>query len=141
MGQGYELNAIAAAVVGGCSLKGGVGTIPGTVLGTLFLRTVIDGVAKMIKTGADVYEGLIVGSVVVVAVAFNQMRDAGRHGKQFFPGALGFVTIFNLSLLSGALTLLLGQQTVLAGWQGSTLVVLGTLAMLCGIRYFEGRKA
>src|SRR5262249_1328839 len=41
-GVGYELNAIAAAVVGGCSLQGGVGTIPGAVLGALFLRTVID---------------------------------------------------------------------------------------------------
>src|SRR5205807_4382724 len=71
LGQGYELNAIAAAVVGGCSLTGGVGTIPGTALGVLFLRTVIDGVAKVIKTGADVYEGLIVGSVVVIAVALT----------------------------------------------------------------------
>ena len=34
---GYELNAIAAAVVGGCSLVGGAGTIFGTVLGVLFL--------------------------------------------------------------------------------------------------------
>ena len=41
-GRGHELNAIAAAVVGGCSLSGGVGTIPGTVLGAFFLRVVID---------------------------------------------------------------------------------------------------
>src|SRR5204863_6688681 len=74
LGRGYELNAIAAAVVGGCSLQGGIGTIPGTVLGCLFLRTVIDGIAKIIKTGADVYEGLIVGIVVVIAVAFIQLR-------------------------------------------------------------------
>ncbi len=33
LGRGYELNAIAASVVGGCSLQGGVGTIPGVVLG------------------------------------------------------------------------------------------------------------
>ncbi|MEX0710712.1 MAG: ABC transporter permease [Pirellulales bacterium] len=56
LARGYELNAIAAAVVGGCSLRGGIGTIPGTVLGCLFLRVVIDGIAKIIKTGADVYE-------------------------------------------------------------------------------------
>ncbi|MCA9117259.1 MAG: ABC transporter permease, partial [Planctomycetaceae bacterium] len=55
LGRGYELNAIAAAVVGGCSLQGGAGTITGTALGALFLRVVIDGVAKIIKTGADVY--------------------------------------------------------------------------------------
>ncbi len=86
-GLGDELNAIAAAVVGGCSLQGGVGTIPGTILGVLFLRCVMDGIAKVIKSGADVYEGLIVGIVVVVAVAFSQLRAAGRQGKQFFPGA------------------------------------------------------
>src|SRR5581483_11856382 len=71
LGRGYELNAIAAAVVGGCSLQGGVGSIPGTVLGCLFLRVVIDGIAKIIKTGADLYEGLIVGIVLVIAVAVN----------------------------------------------------------------------
>ena len=38
LGRGYELNAIAAAVVGGCSLQGGIGTIPGVMLGCLFLR-------------------------------------------------------------------------------------------------------
>ncbi len=75
LGRGYELNAIAAAVVGGCSLQGGIGTAPGTALGALFLRVVIDGVAKIIKTGADVYEGLIVGLVVVVAVAFSKFRE------------------------------------------------------------------
>ena len=55
----------AAAVVGGCSLQGGVGTVSGTILGALFLRVVIDAVQKLIKTGSDVYEGLIVGSVVL----------------------------------------------------------------------------
>ena len=82
LGIGYELNAIAAAVVGGCSLQGGIGTIPGVMLGCVFLRTVMDGIAKIIKRGADVYEGLIVGIVVVVAVAFSQV---GGRRKQFFP--------------------------------------------------------
>jgi ribose/xylose/arabinose/galactoside ABC-type transport system permease subunit len=108
-GVGYELNAIAAAVVGGCSLQGGVGTIPGAVLGALFLRAVIDGVAKMIKTGADVYEGLIVGCVVVVAVALTQLRQAGRRGKQFFSGPLGAVAVVILSLLTGVLAMLFSQ--------------------------------
>ena len=35
LARGYELNAIAAAVVGGCSLQGGVGTVTGTMLGRL----------------------------------------------------------------------------------------------------------
>lgn len=79
LGRGYELNAIAAAVVGGCSLQGGAGTIPGTILGALFLRVVIDSIPQVIKSNADTYEGLIVGGVVVAAVAFTQWR-ARRGG-------------------------------------------------------------
>ncbi len=71
MAVGYELNAIAAAVVGGCSLLGGVGTIPGVVLGVLFLQVVIDGVGKVIKTDSETYQGLVVGIVLVFAVGFQ----------------------------------------------------------------------
>ncbi len=140
LGQGYELNAIAAAVVGGCSLRGGVGTIPGTVLGVLFLRTVIDGVAKVIKTGADVYEGLIVGSVVVVAVAFTQFRQAGGRGKRFLSGTLGFVTAINLSLLAGVLAALLAPKTFVG--EGMLALSTGglTLLVLIVLRWLEGRR-
>jgi ribose/xylose/arabinose/galactoside ABC-type transport system permease subunit len=110
LGIGEELNAIAAAVVGGCSLQGGVGTIPGTVLGVLFLRCVIDGIAKIIKTGADVYEGLIVGIVVVIAVAFSQLRGATQRGKEFFPGALGWISIGVLGLFTGSLAMVMVAQ-------------------------------
>lgn len=103
-GLGFELNAIAAAVVGGCSLTGGVGTIPGIVLGALFLRVVIDAVAKTVKESPDEFEGLIVGMLVVLAVAFNELRSADGMRKQFFPGGLGIVNIFNLTLLAGVIT-------------------------------------
>ena len=63
-----------AAVVGACSLQGGSGTITGTVLGVLFLRTVLDAVAKIIDKGADLYEGMIVGVVVILAVAVSRLR-------------------------------------------------------------------
>ena len=109
LGRGYELNAIAAAVVGGCSLQGGIGTLTGTALGALFLRSVIDGVAKIIKTGADVYEGLIVGVVVVLAVAFSQFEGTIKQ-KRFFSGPLGLVTVFNLAILTAALTALIGPK-------------------------------
>jgi ribose transport system permease protein len=129
LGRGYELNAIAAAVVGGCSLQGGVGSISGTLLGCLFLRSVIDGIAKIIKTGADVFEGLIVGIVVVLAVAFSQWRAGGSGGKQFFVGAIGSVAIATLGLLAGTLVSLLadkraGPVVAVAAW------VLLTLAKL-----------
>ncbi|MFQ5733804.1 MAG: hypothetical protein ACE5KM_17845 [Planctomycetaceae bacterium] len=150
-GIGYELNAIAAAVVGGCSLAGGVGTIPGTLLGALFLRTVIDGVAKVIKTGASLYEGLIVGSllvaelvVVVFAVAFSQL-EAGMKGRRFFTGALGLVTILNLAAIGAALAALIGPEilhgrTNLDGRYLAGLAFVGLLLLLVVVRW-EGRKS
>jgi len=76
LARGYELNAIAAAVVGGCSLTGGVGRITGVALGVLFLRVVIDAVSKIIDTQADMYEGMIVGVVVIAAVALSRRRSS-----------------------------------------------------------------
>ncbi|MCA9220128.1 MAG: hypothetical protein KDA71_07350, partial [Planctomycetales bacterium] len=102
-GMGYELNAIAAAVVGGCSLTGGVGTVGGVILGTLFLRLVIDSVAKLFKSQPDLFEGLVVGMLVVLAVAFNELRGSGAK-KKFFPGTLGWLTVFILAGLIGVIT-------------------------------------
>lgn len=110
LGRGYELNAIAAAVVGGCSLQGGLGTVPGTLLGALFLRTVIDGVSKIIKSGADVYEGLIVGVVVVFAVVFTRGEVSAQPRRSLFGGALGLVTIANLTMIAGVLMALIGVR-------------------------------
>lgn len=104
--RGHELNAIAAAVVGGCSLQGGLGTISGTILGAIFLRLVIDSVAKVIKTGADVYEGMIVGVVVVIAVTFSQIRQLIGSGRKLFPGLLGVCAIPTLSLLTGLVVMM-----------------------------------
>lgn len=73
MGVGYELYAITAAVVGGCSLAGGVGSIRGTVLGLILIQIVIKGTG-LIPWGinsTDV-EGLVLGTVVVLAVGVNQ---------------------------------------------------------------------
>ncbi|MBM4076540.1 MAG: ABC transporter permease, partial [Planctomycetes bacterium] len=112
LGRGYELNAIAAAVVGGCSLQGGVGTIPGTLLGAFFLRVVIDGVAKIIKTGANLYEGLIVGVLVVFAVTFTGRQGTIVGRIKLFQGPLGWVAILNLTLLSSVMMALMGIKIV-----------------------------
>jgi ribose/xylose/arabinose/galactoside ABC-type transport system permease subunit len=160
LGKGYELNAIAAAVVGGCSLQGGVGSVPGTLLGALFLRVVMDGVAKIIKTSADVYEGLIVGTVVVVAVALTQLRRAGQGGAHFFAGAMGWVTMVNLALFAGVLTALVQKDSswipLLAvklgapgapgpddSWRGlltAAGVAAAVFVLLVGVRLREGRR-
>jgi ribose/xylose/arabinose/galactoside ABC-type transport system permease subunit len=79
MGVTYELYAITAAVVGGCSLAGGVGSVRGTVLGLLLIQIVIKGTGLVVR-GIDPsqIEGLVLGTVVVLAVAFNQ-RVRGRE--------------------------------------------------------------
>jgi len=70
-GSGYELNAIAAAVVGGCSLQGGQGTLLGAVIGAAILNVILNGINLIIQKNASLWEGTIVGSVVVLAVTLN----------------------------------------------------------------------
>jgi ribose/xylose/arabinose/galactoside ABC-type transport system permease subunit len=73
LGVSYELYAITAAVVGGCSLSGGVGSVRGTVLGLLLIQIVIKGTAMIVyQLDPSWIEGLVLGTVVVLAVAFNQ---------------------------------------------------------------------
>ncbi|MDG2382029.1 MAG: ABC transporter permease [Pirellulaceae bacterium] len=122
---GYELNAIAAAVVGGCSLQGGVGLIPGVMLGVLFLRLVIDAVAKIVRAGSDDYQGMIVGFLVVLAVAFNELRrQSSGVKKDFFPGVLGIITIPILALLVGTVIFVMTQKN-----QGITVGVVTGLSV------------
>jgi ribose transport system permease protein len=71
---GYELSAIAAAVVGGCNLRGGQGTIAGTILGVTFLTIVVNGIANVIKVDSTQWEGLVMGLVLILAVAVNRLK-------------------------------------------------------------------
>lgn len=131
-GLGHELNAIAAAVVGGCSLQGGVGTVQGTILGVLFLRVVIDSAAKLIDTGADVFEGLIVGCVVLLAVTLTQARQLISSGRQLFSGVRG---LFVIPVLAGAV----GVTAGVTSKSTATGVTLGitTLAILLAVKVVE----
>jgi len=125
--MGYELNAIAAAVIGGCSLKGGIGTIPGTVLGCLFISTVIDSIGKILggqATSAKVYEGLVVGIVVVLAVTFSQKSAAS---KRYFADPIGWAAIPFLSLLVGCITLFYKHDMKLALAIGGAALIAFTI--------------
>ncbi len=80
LGATYELTAITAAVVGGCSLSGGIGSIRGTVLGLLLTQIVIKGTGIVVRwVDSTQIEGLVLGTVVLVAVAFNQQFRARRE--------------------------------------------------------------
>ena len=118
LARGYELNAIAASVIGGCSLQGGVGTITGTVLGCFFLSTVIDSVTRTVGIGADLYEGMIVGIVVVLAVTFSQRgKQVERH---LFHSAIGWAAIPTLGLLASLVyVLFLGKREGYQWWHAA----------------------
>ena len=71
-GQGYELNVIAAAVVGGASLSGGKGSALGALLGALVIQMITSGIVIL---GIDQnYSQIIIGSVVIVAVLLDQVN-------------------------------------------------------------------
>jgi ribose/xylose/arabinose/galactoside ABC-type transport system permease subunit len=71
-GQMYELDAIAAAVVGGASLMGGEGTIVGTVVGAMIIATIRNG-GNLLGVNPFVLQVLI-GVLIVVAVMIDQIN-------------------------------------------------------------------
>lgn len=72
-GQGYELDAIAAVVVGGTSLFGGKGTVAGTFIGTLIIG-VLANILNL--TGVDPYvQQLFKGALIVIAVYVMSRTD------------------------------------------------------------------
>jgi ribose/xylose/arabinose/galactoside ABC-type transport system permease subunit len=78
-GAGYELEVIAAAVVGGASLSGGRGTALGAVLGALIIRLIVDGI--VILDLDQNYSQIIVGSVIVAAATLDRAQAAWRGGS------------------------------------------------------------
>jgi inositol transport system permease protein len=76
MGVAYELDAIAAAVIGGTSLAGGVGRITGTFIGTIILGVVTSGFT-FLKIGAY-YQEIVKGIIIVTAVIIDQQRQNRR---------------------------------------------------------------
>lgn len=65
-GQGYELDAIASAILGGTSTLGGVGTVPGALVGALIMSSINTGL-QMLNV-APAWQYLVKGAVLVVAV-------------------------------------------------------------------------
>lgn len=79
MGMMYELDAIAAAVIGGASLSGGIGRITGTVLGTMILGVVTSGFT-FLRIDAY-YQEIVKGAIIVAAVIADQYRHRARRQR------------------------------------------------------------
>ncbi len=70
--QGYELKAIAAAVIGGAALSGGEGSMGGTLIGALIMTVVDNGCTKL---GLDNWvQEVVTGGIIVAAVALDRLR-------------------------------------------------------------------
>lgn len=72
LGQGYELNAIAAVVIGGASLFGGRGSVIGTLLGACLLGVLTNGLLLM--GVSDFQRTMVTGAVIIVAVVIDAYR-------------------------------------------------------------------
>jgi ribose transport system permease protein len=97
VGESYELYAIAAAVLGGCSLRGGEGTIFGILIGASMMRVIdnginmfqfpytdADGIPRIWRLNSN-WNWIIVGAVILIAVILDQvvhMVQAARRLKE-----------------------------------------------------------
>lgn len=76
-GLGLELTVIAAVVIGGTSLFGGIGNIPGTVVGTLLIGVLTNGLVLL--NVSSFVQQIVIGLVLVAAVAFDQFATSGQQ--------------------------------------------------------------
>lgn len=75
LGQSYELDAIAAVILGGTSFVGGIGSIWGTLVGGLIIAVLSNG---LVLTGvSDIWQYIIKGLVIIAAVALDRYRLEG----------------------------------------------------------------
>jgi ribose transport system permease protein len=72
LGQGYELDAIAAVVIGGTSLSGGRGTVLGTLIGALIISVLANGLR--ILSVAQEWQTVVTGSIIILAVYADILR-------------------------------------------------------------------
>lgn len=81
---GYELTVIAACVIGGVSIGGGVGTVAGTLLGALFIGVIVNALPVM--QVSPFWQMAISGAVILLAVVINARAEA-RPDKLILPRA------------------------------------------------------
>jgi len=79
-GAGYTNDVITAGVIGGVSLLGGVGTVPGAIFGAVLMGLLNNGLNLM--SVPSTHAGLVKGLVIVIAVAFDALQHADQSRKK-----------------------------------------------------------
>ncbi|MBN3883515.1 MULTISPECIES: ABC transporter permease subunit [unclassified Nostoc] len=77
LGQGYELDAIAAVILGGTSFTGGIGTIGGTLLGALIIAILNNGLTLL--NLSYFWQLVVKGLVIILAVMIDRLRRRSRR--------------------------------------------------------------
>ncbi len=73
LGMGYELDAIAAAVIGGTSFAGGIGTVWGTVIGALIIGVMNNGLDLL--NVSPFYQQVVKGVIIIVAIIIDERKN------------------------------------------------------------------
>lgn len=76
IGEGFEMQVIASAIIGGTSLFGGAGTIIGTALGAIFMNILSNGMT-LIRVSAY-WQKFVIGMVIIIAVAIDQYKRSKK---------------------------------------------------------------
>lgn len=79
-GTGYELDAIAASVIGGASLSGGIGSVGGT-FGGVFLLQIITNIFNLVGL-PSYYQRIAKGAIIIFALLLNQFVSKSKAGKK-----------------------------------------------------------
>lgn len=75
-GQGYEMDAISAVIIGGASVNGGTGNIGGPILGAAIMGILRNGLVLL--SVSAYWQQAVLGIVIIVAVAFDKLRQGNR---------------------------------------------------------------
>ena len=81
-GEGWELQAIASSVIGGTSLFGGVGTVPGPLIGSFILTTLNNG-ANLLNLNPFL-QRIVTGALIIIVVYFDTYGERGAERPYLF---------------------------------------------------------
>jgi ribose/xylose/arabinose/galactoside ABC-type transport system permease subunit len=74
--KGWELDVIAAVIIGGTSLMGGVGRVWGTMIGVVFLGVIMNGMTLL--NVSEYWQHVVRGAIILVAVLLNLLQKENK---------------------------------------------------------------